>query len=255
MKIPSITLVGAGPGDPDLITLKGLKALREADVVLYDQLIDESLLEFCKPDAEKIYVGKVGHRQSINQDSINCLLVEKAYEKGSVVRLKGGDPFIFGRGLEEIIYAENRGVRASYIPGISSIQALGFHNIPLTHRGVSDGFWVITGHKADLSLTEDLKRAASSNSTVLVLMGMAKLPEIQQVFEENGKQHLPVKIIQNACTSKEKSIHTTIKNLCKDASKYSLKNPAVILLGEVVDVYAKSVPAVIEKKQIPAWRS
>src|SRR6218665_2462546 len=114
--IPKLTVVGAGMGDPELITLKAINALRQADVVLYDALIDEELLEYCHPECERIYVGKRGYEKSVSQDSINFLIAEKAFEKGHVVRLKGGDPFIFGRGNEEIAYAKERGIETAYVP-------------------------------------------------------------------------------------------------------------------------------------------
>jgi uroporphyrin-III C-methyltransferase len=166
-KIPKLTLVGAGPGDPELITLKAINALRNADVVLYDALANDDLLDYCHPMCEKIYVGKRGHQKGITQDGINFLIAEKAFEKGHVVRLKGGDPFVFGRGMEEIEFAKQRGIESSYVPGISSIFSGGNHLIPLTDRRVSDGFWVITGHKSDKKFASDLELAVQSNSTVV----------------------------------------------------------------------------------------
>ncbi|WP_337041113.1 uroporphyrinogen-III C-methyltransferase [Emticicia sp. 17c] len=232
--IPKLTVVGAGTGDPELITLKAINALRQADVVLYDALINEELLEYCHPACERIYVGKRGYEKSVSQDSINFLIVEKAFEKGHVVRLKGGDPFIFGRGNEEIAFAKERGIETSYVPGISSIASGGFYEIPLTARGVADGFWVITGTKSDKSLSHDIKLAAHSTATVVILMGMKKLAQIARIFEEEGFGETPVAIIQNASTTEQKIGIGEVKNLEQIATKEGLSNPAIILIGNVV---------------------
>jgi uroporphyrin-III C-methyltransferase len=234
MKIPKLTLVGAGPGDPELITLKAIKALKNADVVLYDYLASHELLAYCSEDVEKIYVGKRGHKRGISQDQINELIVEKAYKKGHVVRLKGGDPFVFGRGVEEINYVTERGISAAYIPGVSSVNAIGLSGIPLTDRNVSDGYWVITGHKKDGSLSKDLQLAAQSNATLLILMGMSKLAEIQQIFTELGKEEVPVAIIQHVSTGNEKIVTGKTGELVHLAESGQLQNPAIIVIGEVV---------------------
>lgn len=232
--IPKLTVVGAGMGDPELITLKAINALRQADVVLYDALIDEQLLEYCHPECERIYVGKRGYEKSVSQDSINFLIAEKALEKGHVVRLKGGDPFIFGRGNEEIVYAKERGIETAYIPGVSSIMSGGFYEIPLTARGIADGFWVITGTKADKSLSEDVRLAARSSSTVVILMGMKKLAAIARIFQEEGFGHTPVAIIQSAATAEQKIGIGEVANLVEIAKTNALSNPAIIMIGDVV---------------------
>lgn len=231
---PKLTVVGAGPGDPDLITVKAIKALKDADVVLYDALISSELLEYCKPEAEKIYVGK-RPGESHSQDAINFLIVEKAYMYGHVVRLKGGDPFIFGRGMEEIEYAKSFGLETAYIPGISSsVAAAGYANIPLTTRGVSESFWVITGTKTDGSLSNDLEMALQTSATIVVLMGMNKLSQISAICQRIGKEHLPVAIIQNGTQAQQKVGVGVAKNLKEIAENNQLSNPAVIILGEVV---------------------
>jgi uroporphyrin-III C-methyltransferase len=231
---PRLTLVGAGPGDPELLTLKAVNALRQADVVLYDALANIEILDYCHPACERIYVGKKGHESSITQDNINLLIVEKAYQKGHVVRLKGGDPFVFGRGMEEVDFARQRGLAVAYIPGISSIFAAGQHFIPLTDRRFSDGFWVITGHKSDKSFSQDLQLAAKANTTVVLLMAMSKISEIADVFEQNNKQDTHFCIIQNAHTPIEKMVVGEIKNMKRLVEERQLKNPAVILIGDVV---------------------
>jgi uroporphyrin-III C-methyltransferase len=231
---PKLTVVGAGPGDPDLITVKAIKALNTADVVLYDALISEELLDYCKVDADKIYVGK-RPGESHSQDAINFMIVEKAYMYGHVVRLKGGDPFIFGRGMEEIEYAKNFGLETAYIPGISSsVAAAGYAGIPLTTRGVSESFWVITGTKTDGTLSKDLEIALQTSATVVVLMGMSKLSQISELCKYAGKENLPVAIVQNGTTDKQKVGVGVAKNLKLIAEDNTLSNPAVIILGEVV---------------------
>src|SRR5690606_12286940 len=181
---PFITLVGAGPGDPDLITLKGIKAIQDADVILYDALVNLDILEHAKPTCTKIYVGKRAERISTSQDYINKLLVDYALTHGHVVRLKGGDPFVFGRGGEELDYVRQYNIPTAVVPGISSSTGLtGLQQIPLTYRGISESFWVITGATSDGRLSEDLYTAVKTNATVVVLMGHAKLEQIIELYK------------------------------------------------------------------------
>lgn len=232
--VPKLTVVGAGPGDPELITLKAVRVLGEADVVLYDALIDPSLLGHCRPEAERIYVGK-RPGESHSQDTINELIVEKAWAAGHVVRLKGGDPFVFGRGQEEIEYARRYGVETAYVPGISSALAVpGGAGIPMTARGVSESFWVITGTKTDGSLSKDLCLALCSSATVVVLMGMNKLAEIADICRRMEKADLPAAILQSGTTADERIAIGTARELPRLALEHKLANPAVIVLGEVV---------------------
>jgi uroporphyrin-III C-methyltransferase len=235
---PRLTLIGAGPGDPELITLKGLKALQDADVILYDSLANQELLAHAKSGSEKIYVGKKGHEKGITQAEINQLIVDKAFEKGHVARLKGGDPFVFGRGTEELKIAAENQIPFSYIPGISSVMTPGLHHIPLTDRNYSDGFWVITGHKSDLSLSEDLNLAAKSKSTVVLLMAMTKLSEISRIFAAEGKGDTPAAIISKASTKFERIVFGTAAELSEMAVLNNLKNPSIVILGGVVNIPA-----------------
>src|SRR5690606_21121037 len=186
---PSITLVGAGPGDADLISLKGLKALSKADVVLYDALVNEELLEYAPQEALRVFVGKRANKHAYSQQEINELMVSYARSNGHVVRLKGGDPFVFGRGGEELEYAAKHQIRATVVPGISSSIALaGLQGIPLTYRGISESFWVITGATTAGVISKDIYAAAKTAATVVVLMGLNKLTEIVRVYEEEGRQ-------------------------------------------------------------------
>lgn len=233
-KTPRLTVVGAGPGDPELITLKAIRALRDADVVLFDALANPDLLDYCLPTVEKIFVGKKGYQPSISQDAIHYLIAEKAFQKGHVVRLKGGDPFIFGRGNEEIQFAKQRGIQTAYVPGISSIQTPGLLDIPLTARGYAEGFWVITGHTSERELSKDLTLAVQSKSTVVILMGMRHLALIQSVYQAHHRADVPALIVQAASTPQEKVGIGSAGNLVGLAASHHLTNPAVILLGPVV---------------------
>src|ERR1700712_5423072 len=201
VKKPRITLVGAGPGDADLITIKGIKALKTADVVLYDALVNEELLEFAPENSVKVYVGKRSGDHSYSQQAINKLMIDYALNYGHVVRLKGGDPFVFGRGYEELDHAASYSIPCTVIPGISSsIGVPGMQQIPVTHRGLSESFWVVTGTTANGNVSNDVYEAARTNATVVVLMGLHKLAEIAQIFKNEGKCKLPVAVIQNGTT-------------------------------------------------------
>ncbi|WP_439131900.1 uroporphyrinogen-III C-methyltransferase [Polaribacter sp.] len=234
-KIPKLTVVGAGPGDADLITIKAIKALKSADVVLYDALVNEELLDYINPNAEQIFVGKRRGCYKYQQEQINELIVARAISNGHVVRLKGGDPFIFGRGAEEMEYAANFGLEVAMVPGISSAMAVAANqNIPVTKRGSAESFWVITGTTKEHKISQDIKLAAKSNATVVILMGMSKLPEIVQMFQKEGKNNLPVAIIQDGTTSREKFGIGTVDSIERIVTEKSLQNPAIIVLGEVV---------------------
>ena len=231
---PRLTVVGAGPGDPELITLKAIKAIASAQAVLHDALVDKSLLEHCSETCEQIYVGKKPG-ESHSQAAINELIVEKAYALGHVVRLKGGDPFVFGRGQEEIEYARSFGLLTGYVPGISSsYAAAGAADIPLTVRGVNESFWVMTGTKSDGSLSEDLKLGLQSSATLVILMGMNKLGEIAALCQEFGKGEISAAIIQNGTMANQRIGISTAAELENLAKKEDLRNPAIIVIGEVV---------------------
>ncbi|CAM1340930.1 MULTISPECIES: uroporphyrinogen-III C-methyltransferase [Tenacibaculum] len=233
---PKLTVVGAGPGDADLITLKAIKALEQADVVLYDALVNNELLGYVNPNAELIFVGKRRGCYRYQQEQINELIVARGFSHGHVVRLKGGDPFIFGRGAEEMEYAAKHGLEVAVVPGISSSLAVpAYQNIPLTKRGSSESFWVITGTTKQHQLSNDVALAAKSSATVVILMGMGKLSEIIQLFKAEGKNELPVAIIQNGTTPEEKIGIGTVDTIEEVVAKNNLSNPAIILLGDVVN--------------------
>ncbi|AVR45488.1 uroporphyrinogen-III C-methyltransferase [Christiangramia fulva] len=231
---PKLTVVGAGPGDPELITIKAVKTLQSAKVVLYDALINRELLEYA-PQAEHIFVGKRKDKHRYSQDEINELIVKYALERGHVVRLKGGDPFIFGRGSEEINFARKHGLETAVVSGITSSIAVPANvGIPLTQRGTSESFWVITGTTTQRKLSEDVKLAAQSTATVVILMGMGKLGEIVDVFSKVGKENIPVGVIQNGTTENEQSGFGTINTIEQVVTEKKLTAPAIIVIGEVV---------------------
>jgi len=228
-------VVGGGPGDPELITLKGYRVLKRAEVILYDNLINKKLLELAPEGCEMIYVGKQPYGNYTPQEVIHELIKEYALTHKVVVRLKGGDPFIFGRGYEEVLFAEKHGIPAHYIPGISSMQAGGFNGIPLTHRGVSESMWIITGTKKDGSLSKDLKCAINSSATVVIYMGMKKLVEIAAIYKDAGLGGMPAAIIQHATLPNQKMVVCKAEDLCKAAAEGGLTYPAIIIIGKVAD--------------------
>ena len=232
---PKVTLVGAGPGDPDLLTIKGAKALADANVVLYDALANEEILTYAPKKSIKIFVGKRKGCHEYSQDEINQLIVDNALTYGNVVRLKGGDPFIFGRGSEEIEYIESFGIATTVIPGISSSIAVPANQgISLTKRGVSESFWVITGTTSDRNLSKDIALAAQSSATVVILMGMSKLEQIVALFQNESKGETPVAIIQNGTLPNEKVGVGTINTIANVVAANGLSSPAIIVIGEVV---------------------
>lgn len=232
---PKLTIVGAGPGDVELITLKAIKALNSADVVLYDALVNEELLQYAS-QANCIFVGKRLGCHAYSQDQINELIVSQAKRFGHVVRLKGGDSFVFGRGSEEIAYALQFGIETAIVPGISSALGVPASNgISLTQRKVSESFWVITGTTSDHKISKDVDLASQSSATVVILMGMHKLDEIISIYQKNRTDDLPVAIIQNGTTTKEKKVIGNISSITELVNKHKLSSPAIIIIGEVVN--------------------
>ncbi|MBS0031144.1 uroporphyrinogen-III C-methyltransferase [Chitinophaga sp. 22321] len=236
---PSLSLVGAGPGDPEMITLKAINTIRKADVILYDALANESLLEYAAPGAIIRFVGKRYGCHALSQDEINQLIVEMAMTHGHVVRLKGGDPFVFGRAVEEIQAANAHGIKVTVIPGVSSAVAVpASQMIPLTCRGIAESFWVTTGTTRSGDISGDIALAARSTATVVILMAMSKLEAIMDIFTQCGKQDTPVAIIQEGTTPQEKMVIGTVRDIVWRASAAGMGNPAIIVVGEVVKMQA-----------------
>ena len=239
VRTPKLTVVGAGPGDVELITLKAIKALENADVVLYDALVNEELLQYAT-NAEIVFVGKRLGCHAYTQDQINELIVSMANRYGHVVRLKGGDPFIFGRGSEEIEFAEKFGLETAVVPGISS--ALGVPasvGISLTQRKVAESFWVITGTTSSHELSKDVHLASKSAATVVILMGMHKLNEIVDIYKTNRTDDLPIAIIQNGTKNSEQKVVGNISSITKLVAEKNISSPAIIVIGEVVKNMSK----------------
>ena len=239
---PKITLVGAGPGDPELLTVKGLKAIQSADVVLYDALVNPLLLDEAPATALKVYVGKRAANHRYSQEEINLLLVQYAYSHGHVVRLKGGDSFVFGRGHEEITYAANFDIETVVVPGISSCISLPeLQRVPVTRRGVNESFWVLTATTRSGALSKDIALAAQSSATAIILMGMRKLPLIAETFAAAGKADTPVLVIQNGSLPNERYVLGTVSNIAQRVAAAGLGVPGLIVIGEVVDLHPDRV--------------
>lgn len=243
---PRVTLVGAGPGSSDLITRRGFSALQSADVILYDALISKELLQEIDTSIPKIYVGKRCNAHSLVQEDINTLIVEKANEYGHVVRLKGGDPFVFGRASEEIEYAKNFGIPVTVVPGITSAVAVPeSQGIPVTKRGVSSSFWVMTATKKDGSFSDDLVLAAQSSATMVILMGVRKFVEIADTIAQFRGSYTPVALIQNGTLENESCVLGTLGEASEKYVSVDPTQPGIIVVGNVVSEH----PAFFEEER------
>ncbi len=236
---PLLSLVGAGPGDPDMITVKAVKALALADVILYDALVNPVLLDYAKPGAVVEFAGKRFGCHALSQEEINTRIVDYAFSHGRVARLKGGDPFVFGRATEEIEVARNAGIEVEIIPGISSALGVPAVNmIPLTCRGINESFWVTTGTTRSRGISTDIELAAQSSATTIILMAMHQLEKIMEAFARHGKAETPVAIIQEGTTNNEKIVIGTVKDIFYKSCHAGLTNPAVIIVGDTVNQHA-----------------
>jgi len=233
-----VSIVGAGPGDPELLTIKAYRTIKSADVILYDALVSEEILQVAPADAQKIFVGKRSSDHTFTQDEINEMIVSNALLYGHVVRLKGGDPFVFGRGGEEMLFVREKGLDVEIIPGISSsIGVPGSVGIPVTHRGLSESFWVLTATDKKGNLARDIQKAADTETTVVVLMGLGKLALIVDLYIKQGKADLPVAIIQNGTMVNQKVVIGSIADIYNTAILEKISAPAIIIIGEVVSLY------------------
>jgi len=247
----TLFLVGAGPGDPELITLKAIKALEAADVVLYDALANESLLEYAPAGAIKEFVGKRYGCHALSQQEINDRIILYGNRYTRIVRLKGGDPFVFGRAHEEMEFARAAGMQICIVPGISSALAVpATAMIPLTCRGINESFWVTTGTTQSGEISADIALAAQSSATVVILMAMSKLEAIMEIFAQNGKRETPVAIIQDGTTARQKMVTGTVRDIAYRSQYAGLSNPAIIIIGEVVNLSAALMAATANKESI-----
>ncbi|MBV6645821.1 MAG: uroporphyrinogen-III C-methyltransferase [Cyclobacteriaceae bacterium] len=231
-----VFLVGAGPGDEELVTLKAIKVLKKASVVLYDALVNTDLLSYCPEGCIKEYVGKKPGIHQYQQIMIQDMLVDYANRYENVVRLKGGDPYVFGRGHEELVHCEDRGLEVEVIPGISSALAVpAMAGVPLTKRGVNESFWVITGTTSSGAISDDIPLAAQSSATVIVLMGMKNLDKIVGLFRVFRGEEEPVAIIQNGTKNGQRSTYGLLSNIEQQVIDQQIFSPAIIVIGEVVN--------------------
>lgn len=250
MKIPKLSLVGAGPGDPELITLKGLKAIEEADVILYDALANPQLLDYRKENCRIVFVGKRAGLHKFNQEEINRLIVKHAYESGHVVRLKGGDPFIFGRGFEELEYAALHGLEIAVVPGLSSAMAVPAVNlIPATARHINESVRIVTASTKKHVLCEQLTHPLPESQTLIILMGIKWLPEICHHFIGKGQGHYPMAIIRNGSLPTQQVLSGTIEELSSAPETARLASPAIIIIGQVV-LLREKLQAIQNREQL-----
>ncbi len=232
-----VYIVGAGPGDMELLTLKAKRCVEEADVIVYDRLVNSRILSLAKDDCELIYLGKGNTEGGVIQDEINRTLVEKALEGKVVTRLKGGDPFVFGRGGEEILELVKNNIKFEEVPGItSSISVPAYAGIPVTHRGVSKSFHVFTGHTEKNGKWHNFDAIAKLEGTLIFLMGVKNLGRIAGDLLENGKRaETPVALIEKGSTSKQRIVTGTLENICEVAAQNKVVPPAIIIIGDVVN--------------------
>ncbi|MCX2574790.1 uroporphyrinogen-III C-methyltransferase [Pedobacter sandarakinus] len=235
---PKITLIGAGPGDPDLFSLKGVKALKTADVVLYDANVNEALLCHAPNDIPKVYVGKRSDDEDFSQDAVNKLMIDYALNYGHVVRLKSGDPFFFARGYEEVDAAESYSIHTEIIPGISSATgAPSLQKIPMIHKDLSQSFWAVTGTNGKGEVSEDLYIAAKTKATIVVLNGIEKISEIAAIFQAENKNLLPVAVIENGSSKQEKVVVGIVDTIAELVEDKKITAPALLVFGEVVSLH------------------
>lgn len=233
-----VYLVGAGPGDPGLITVKGLEAIKRADVIIYDRLANPQLLRYARPEAELIYVGKLPDRHMLKQDEINRLIVEKAKEGKVVTRLKGGDPFIFGRGGEEAERCVEENIAFEVIPGVTSAIAVpAYAGIPVTHRNFNTSFTVVTGHECPEKVKPTVRwdKVTLASETIVFLMGVSNLPFIVKSLLDHGRsEKTPIALIRWGTRMEQRTLVGTLQDIVQKVEEADFRSPAVIIVGEVV---------------------
>ncbi len=235
-----VYIVGAGPGDPELLTLKALRLIKSAEVILYDRLINQEILLFAKPECELVYVGKEDGKHTIEQEKINELLLRYAHTREVVVRLKGGDPFIFGRGGEEALFLAEHSIEFEIVPGVSSFYSVpAYAGIPITFRGISSSFAVITGHEDPRKERSSIDwKSLKGINTLIVLMGVSRRKEIARRLIEIGRDPKePVAFIENGTTERQRVILTDLYELSTNPPEVS--PPAIMVVGSVVRLREK----------------
>jgi len=234
-----VYLVGAGPGDPELLTLRALRLLQKADVIVYDNLVSPTVLELVAPSAERIFAGKRRNEHTLRQEQINSLIVRLAKEGKQVVRLKGGDPFIFGRGGEEMQALAAAGVAFEVVPGVTAASGVSsYAGIPLTHRDYAQTCLFVTGHLKNGTAELDWPSLVRLNQTVVIYMGLTGLPEIcRQMMAHGASPELPIAVVQDGSLPTQKVVTGTLSNMAERVSQAGLKSPSLILIGEVVKLH------------------
>jgi uroporphyrin-III C-methyltransferase len=230
-----VYLVGAGPGDPELMTLKALRLIREADTILYDRLINPEILGHAKKSSKLIFVGKEPGRHIINQDAINSIIAKEASEKKVVVRLKGGDPFVLGRGGEEAKALCSMGIDFEVVPGVTSaISVPEIAGIPVTDRRASSSFTILTGHASKAKDASEVDFTKVNAETLVILMGLGNIENIVKQLKEKRGADIPVAVIQKGTTKNEKVVEGTLQNIISRVKEAKIRAPTIIVVGEVV---------------------
>ncbi len=247
-KIGKVFLVGAGPGDAELLTLKALRIIQSADIIFYDYLVSAEICALFPKDIPAIYVGKAKNQHSIRQDELNQLLVQQALAGFTVCRIKGGDPFVFGRGGEELMELRAAGIESEVVPGITSASGCStYADIPLTHRGVSQGCTFVTGH-AEKSLAVNWYALAQLNHTLVFYMGLTRAGDItRELLNAGMNSTTPIAIIENGCRKNQRNIITELKKLPDVVLRERVQSPALIIVGQVVNLKAE-LECVIERQ-------
>ncbi|WP_136485585.1 uroporphyrinogen-III C-methyltransferase [Vibrio sp. H11] len=232
-----VTLVGAGPGDPDLLTVKALRAIQNARFIVFDNLVSADIRALFPAEAKTLYVGKAKGHHSATQDEINQILAKYAQSGVNVVRVKGGDGFVFGRGAEEMLYLTKKGIKVDVIPGITAASGCTtYANIPLTHRGLAQGCTFITAH-ADKQLSVNWSALAQLNQTLVIYMGLSKTDLISAELMAHGmSSDTPVAMIENGCTAQQRVFTGVLSELSQIKTQHQIQSPALIVIGQVVSV-------------------
>lgn len=234
-----VYLVGAGPGDPELLTLRAVRLLQRAEVVVYDHLVSSAVLDFVAPGAERIYAGKRRNEHTLRQEQINALLVKLAQQGRQVVRLKGGDPFIFGRGGEELQTLAAHGIGFEVVPGVTAASGVSsYAGIPLTHRDYAQSCIFVTGHLKNGTAELDWPSLVRANQTVVIYMGLGGLPEICRQMQAHGAAStLPIAVVQDGSIATQRVVTGTLADMAERVAQAGLKSPCLTIIGEVVKLH------------------